>query len=516
MLKLYKRVICMKENTNPITGVRSAGALLHISSLPGAYGVGTMGKEAREFADFLKDSGFTYWQILPLVQTGQGDSPYQSVYASSGNPFFIDPDILVEKGLVTEREAAENRIKNDGAAHYSEVYEKRFALLRKAFGRFDRTDAAFAAFSAGGFLDYALFMAIRAKYNNAEFRFWEKPLRFHQAEALEKFRAENADEVDFWLFVQFEFYRQWDSLKKYVNGLGIRIIGDIPLYMAYDSADVWANPRLFKLNKNLTRTKVAGVPPDYFSATGQLWGNPVYDWKVHESEGFAWWIERIRLAFSLYDVVRIDHFRGFDRYFEIDADAETAIGGKWKKGPGIALFEAAKAALGELDFIAEDLGSLDTGVYRLMRKTGYPGMKVLQFAFDGNADNPYLPQNIRENSICYTGTHDNDTLVGFLDNLQDWERTNLNAQLVPLLKKAKIPVRISTSRAAAAAMRELALSCKSGVCVLPVQDILLTGGETRMNVPAVSEGNWRYRLKKPMPQKLAPELKKLLEKYARA
>ena len=254
-------------------------------------------------------------------------------------------------------------------------------------------------------------MAIRKNYGNAEFRFWEKPLRFHQAEALEKFRAENADEVDFWLFVQFEFYRQWEELKAYVNGLGIKIIGDIPLYMAYDSAGRMGKSRLFKLNKNLTRRKVAGVPPDYFSATGQLWGNPVYDWKVHEAEGFSWWIERIRLAFSLYDVVRIDHFRGFDRYFEIDAKAETAMGGKWKKGPGIALFDAAKAALGDLPFIAEDLGSLDAGVYRLMKKTGYPGMKVLQFAFDGNKDNPYLPQNISEN-LCLLHRYARQRYVG--------------------------------------------------------------------------------------------------------
>ena len=516
MPKIYFQGKFMKKNTNPLTSVRRAGALLHISSLPGPYGVGTMGKEARAFARFLKDSGFSYWQILPLVQTGQGDSPYQSVFASSGNPLFIDPDILAEKGLVTKAEAARNRIGNDGRARYGETYEKRFALLRKAFARFDRTDEEFVRFSESGFLDYALFMAIRSKRGNAEFRFWEKPLRFHSAEALEKFRAENADEVDFWLFVQFEFYRQWRALKEYVNGLGIRIIGDIPLYMAYDSADVWANPRLFKLNKNLTRRKVAGVPPDYFSATGQLWGNPVYDWKVHEAEGFSWWIERIRLAFSLYDVVRIDHFRGFDRYFEIDADAETAIGGKWKKGPGFALFEAAQAKLGELDFIAEDLGSLDAGVYRLMRKTGYPGMKVLQFAFDGNADNPYLPQNIAENSVCYTGTHDNDTLVGFLENMQEWERNNLRAMLLPLLKEAGIPAHLSSARAEASCMRSLALSCRSGLCVIPVQDLLLSGGETRMNVPAVPEGNWCYRLKRAMPEGMAEKVKKLLKKYGRA
>ena len=315
--------------------------------------------------------------------------------------------------------------------------------------------------------------------------------------------------------MQYEFFRQWKELKEYVNGLGIKIIGDIPLYMAYDSVDVWANPQLFKLNKNLTCKKVAGVPPDYFSATGQLWGNPVYDWKKHAEDGYSWWIGRIRQAFTIYDAVRIDHFRGFDRYYEIDAKADTAIDGRWRKGPGAALFEAAKEKLGELAFIAEDLGTLDTGVYRLMRKTGYPGMKVLQFAFDGNPGNPYLPANIKENSVCYTGTHDNDTLVGFVDGMTEAERANLLRILKPLLQESGIREEPDSSENIAEGMVDLALSCKSGLCVLPVQDLLKLGGEARMNVPSVASGNWRFRLKEEMPSELAEKIKGKLKVYKR-
>ncbi len=503
------------KKRNWVTGKRSAGVLMHISSLPGKYGIGTLGKEARAFADFAKRAGFSYWQILPLVQTGLGDSPYQSVYAASGNPLLIDLGILAKKKLLKKSELEDCRFPEDGKVPYEQLAVKKIALLRKAFARFDVKDAEFEAFGGQGFLDYALYMAIREKNGGAPFVRWEKALRTHEEQALKQFRAENEEEVNFWLFVQYEFFRQWRALKEYVNAQGIRIIGDIPLYVAYDSADVWANPRLFKLNKNLKCKKVAGVPPDYFSATGQLWGNPVYDWKVHAQEGYGWWIDRIRRAFGLYDVVRIDHFRGFDRYFEIDAGAETAIGGVWKRGPGTALFDAVRKELGEVAFIAEDLGTLDAGVYRLMRKTGYPGMKVIQFAFDGNPGNPYLPQNIRENSVCYTGTHDNDTLAGFLQTMPECERNNLYAMLEPLLKEAKIACRLKTVQEAARCMRGLALSCKSGVCVLPVQDLLLSGSETRMNIPSVASGNWRYRIRKNLTDALARKVRGELEKYGR-
>ncbi len=494
---------------------RSAGALLHISSLPGRYGIGTMGQEARLFADFLKEAGFSYWQVLPLVQTDYGDSPYQSVFAASGNPYLIDPDQLAAEGLLKKSELAAHRRPNGGKADYEFLREHKFALLRRAFSRFDRTDPAFVQFcEEGGFADYALFMALRAAYGEG-FIHWQKPLRLRDASALEAFCAGHADEAAFWQFVQFVFFRQWRALKAYVNGLGIRIIGDIPLYVAYDSADVWAAPHLFKLNKDRTRRKVAGVPPDYFSKTGQLWGNPVYDWPRHKAEGYAWWIDRIRRAFSLYDVVRIDHFRGFDRYFEIGAQEETAMHGQWKRGPGAALFDAARAALGELSFIAEDLGTLDEGVYRLLRRTGYPGMKVVQFAFDGNPGNPYLPANIGVNSVCYTGTHDNDTLLGFVGNMPDWEKNNLCAQLRPLLHSAGIPARLSGPKAVAASLRALALSTKAQLCVLPVQDILLLGGGARMNVPSVPEGNWRFRLERRLTAAEAQKCRTWLQKWDR-
>lgn len=493
---------------------RSAGVLLHVSSLPGRYGMGTMGAEARAFIDFLAGAGFRCWQVLPLVQTGFGDSPYQSVYGASGNPCFIDPELLAEEGLLHRRELAALRAPA-GPVDFDFVRATRLPMLRKAFSRFDRSDPAFRAFCEEGlFADYALFMAAGEKYGGGFFR-WPRPLRQREEEALSAFRRENEGEVLFWLFVQFKFLQQWSSLRAYANGKGIRIIGDIPLYMAYDSVDVWANPRLFKLNRDLTRKKVAGVPPDYFSETGQLWGNPVYDWRAHEREGFAWWTERIRRAFMLYDAVRIDHFRGFDRYFEIDAAAQTAVGGEWKKGPGMKLFGAVRERLGSLSFIAEDLGTIDDGVRRLMKRTGFPGMKVLQFAFDGNPGNPYLPSNIGEDSVCYTGTHDNDTLVGFLSSMQGWEFENFARIVKPHLRAAGIPARLSSPKGAAACLRALALSVRSELCVLPMQDILLLGGDARMNVPGTPSGNWRFRLAKLPSARIAEECRALLSRYGR-
>lgn len=486
----------MDKKTDNITSARRAGVLLHVSSLPGKYGIGTMGAEARRFADFAKAAGFSYWQILPLVQTGYGNSPYQSVYGGSGNPWLIDPDIFFERGLLKRSELSSARRKNGGRTDYEFLRATRIPLLRKAFSRFDCADADFVRFEQeGAFSDYALYMALKEKFAGASFDCWDKKYKYRDLAALAAFSAENAQEIRFWLFVQYEFLRQWHALKEYVNGIGLRIVGDIPLYVAYDSADVWANPQLFKLDKKLRRTKVAGVPPDYFSATGQLWGNPVYDWRAHEREGYAWWIDRIRRAFDLYDVVRLDHFRGLDRYFEVDAAAETAVDGRWRKAPGMKLFDAAKAQLGGLDFIAEDLGVLDEGVYRLIHRTGYPGMRIIEFAFDGSPQNPYLPANITENSVCYTGTHDNDTLVGFYDHMPEWERTRLKEQLRPLLAAAHIRARLSGAKSVAAAMADLALSVRSRLCVLPVQDILLLGGEARMNVPAVPSGNWEFRLR---------------------
>ena len=500
----------------PLGKERAAGVLLHIASLPGKYGIGTLGKEARQFADFLHAAGMKYWQVLPLVQTGYGDSPYQSVYGASGNPYFIDLETLAEEGLLKKSELA-SCAHTGGRIDYGFLHERKFALLRKAFSRFDCFDQAFRAFEEGGaFRDYALYMALKTAHGGQGFACWKRKYKFRDPAALNGFLRANKKEYLFWLFVQYEFSRQWQTLKEYVNGLGIRIIGDIPLYVAYDSADVWANAHLFKLNKNLTCRKIAGVPPDYFSATGQLWGNPVYDWKAHEAEGFAWWVGRIRRAFALYDVVRLDHFRGFDRYFEIPAGSETAVGGRWRKGPGMALFSAVRQALGDVPFIAEDLGTIDGGVRRLIKASGFPSMKVLEFAFDGDPNNAYLPQNIGENSVTYTGTHDNDTLVGYLSSLQGWEKERLAAIAKPLLKAAGIPVRIAGVKSAARAIVLLALSVPSRLTVLPMQDILLTGSETRMNTPSTDAGNWQYRLSRMPSGAAAEELRRALEAAGRA
>ena len=499
-----------KEVPNTTIPQRSAGVLLHIASLPGGYGIGTLGESARRFADFLHAAGVRYWQVLPLVQTGYGDSPYQSVFGASGNPYLLDVERLVAEGLL--RPAEVRALRRVGDIDYGFLYNVKFAVLRRAFSRFDVRDPAFAAFvEGGGFHEYALFMALKEAHGGASFDRWKKEYRLRDPAALERFLSENRGEYLFWLFLQYEFRRQWEDLRAYVNGLGIRFIGDIPLYVAADSADVWANAHLFKLNKNRTARRVAGVPPDYFSATGQLWGNPVYDWKAHAAEGYAWWVRRIRAAFSLYDVVRIDHFRGLDRYYEVEAGAATAEHGCWRRGPGMKLFAAAERALGELPFIAEDLGQMDGGVLRLLRRSGFPGMKILQFAFDGNPDNPYLPHNIPVNSVCYTGTHDNDTSLGFMKSLPADEFVRVKARLRAAMKQEGVEGRIVGRESAAKALGALCWASAANLAVLPAQDLLLLGGEARMNTPAVGEGNWRFRLRRDLPASLAQRLRAALE-----
>ena len=485
---------------------RSAGVLLHIASLPGKYGIGTMGAEARRFADFLHAAGVCYWQVLPLVQTGFGDSPYQSVFGASGNPYLIDVDRLAAEGLLRKSEL--RPLRHEGPIDYGFLFHQKYAVLRRAFARFDTSDADFRRFVEGKeFHEYALFMALKEAHGGASFDRWKKPYKLRDEAALQQFLRENEREYLFWLFLQYQFRRQWADLRAYVNGLGIRIIGDLPLYVAADSADVWANAHLFKLNKNRTARRVAGVPPDYFSATGQLWGNPVYDWRAHEAEGYAWWIRRIRAAFSLYDVVRIDHFRGLDRYYEVDARAATAERGRWCRGPGMKLFSAAARELGPLPFIAEDLGQMDAGVLRLLRRSGFPGMKILQFAFDGNPDNPYLPHNIPQNSVCYTGTHDNDTSLGFMNSLPADEFARVKARLRAAMRTMGLEGRIVGRASAVKALRSICWASAASLAVVPVQDLLSLGGEARMNTPAVGEGNWRFRLRRALPVSLAAQLR---------
>ena len=492
---------------------RSAGVLCHISSLPGKYGIGNLGDGAR-FARILAENGVRYWQILPLVQTGYGDSPYQSVSCTSGNPYFIDLDRLREMRLLTHAElrAVRARYRGERDVDYAKLYEERYATLRLAFSRFSSEDEDFRAFvERGEYEDYALFMTAKTVYGG-RLCDWDRPLMRHAPEAVEALRNDYRGEYLFWQFVQYLFRMQWDELHASCRAMGLGIIGDLPLYVACDSADVWAHPELFKLDKDLKLTKVAGVPPDYFSATGQLWGNPIYDWAAHKRENFAWWHARIRAALETYDLVRIDHFRGLDRYYEIDADAENAVRGEWKKAPGNALF--AEVEKGRI--IAEDLGILDDGVRRLLKKTGLPGMKVLLFAFDGNRENDHLPANLREHTVYYTGTHDNDTVMGYVQGLSAGDRARLIGRVKAALREAKIPPHIGNAgEGMATALIRLALSSRAYLAVIPIQDILGLGNEARMNEPGTSGKNWRFRLTRQPSAQAMGRLNKMIKQYGR-
>lgn len=487
---------------------RSAGVLLHISSLPGKYGIGSLGKEAYRFAKRLARAGVRYWQILPLVQTGYGDSPYQSVSCSSGNPYFIDLDLLEGQGLLTKKELKPLRRKGD--VDYGALYTERYQTLRTAYSRFFFDSAEFRAYvDEGTHEDYALFMTAKTVFGGS-FCDWEEGIRRRDPQALEKLRTDYHEEYLFWQFLQYEFDLQWKALKEYCNSLGIRIIGDIPLYVAYDSADVWAHPELFKLDGELKPAKVAGVPPDYFSETGQLWGNPVFDWAAHKKEDYRWWRARLAQALKTYDLVRIDHFRGLDRYYEIDAGEETAVNGAWQDGPKDELFEGVDLSR----IIAEDLGEMDDGVRSLIRRTGLPGMKVLLFAFDGDEDNAFLPHNIHENSVCYTGTHDNDTVAGYVKSLTAEEFLLLRSRVAKELDLVGMNIRIGqTPERFAKTLTEIAMASSAGLAVVPVQDLMGLDNTCRMNHPGTNGGNWCWRLKKLPSASVFGRLKRLIRKY---
>ncbi len=486
---------------------RSAGVLCHISSLSGKYGIGSLGKEAYAFARLLAQNGVKYWQILPLVQTGYGDSPYSSVACSSGNPYFIDLVSLKRRGLLTAEElkGAERKTLDYGA-----LYEERYPTLRKAFARFNLDDEGFRAFvKCGQAEDYALFMTAKTVFSGS-FCEWEEDLKFHREPALERLRTEYHEEYLFWQFLQYEFFTQWNCLKSYCNGLGVKFVGDIPLYVAYDSADVWAHANLFQLDEDLKPTKVAGVPPDYFSPTGQLWGNPIYNWKEQEKDGYAWWKKRLNDALSLYDVLRIDHFRGLDRYYEIEAGAEDARVGTWQDGPKAKLFEGISG-----EIIAEDLGVIDDGVRNLLKETGFPGMKVLLFAFDGSEDNPFLPKNIQENSVCYTGTHDNDTTVGYLNDLSAADFFLFRSRVAQAAEENGVNIRLKKGKKLVEGLVQLALSTKSRLAIVPIQDILGLDNGSRMNFPGTSEGNWMFRLNKQPSQRALKRFGNIIKKFER-
>ena len=491
---------------------RTAGILMPVFSLPGRGRIGCFSKEAEEFVDFLGQAGFGLWQVLPLGPTSYGDSPYQSFSTFAGNPYFIDLQEFVREGLLTEKKAEEDYAAEEGTdIDYGALYEIRFKTLKQAFLRADKflleDRQRFAEENKAWLPDYCLFMALKDAHGGAPFFSWEEELKLREKNALEQAREKLALDIAFHEFLQYMFYRQWFALKKRANDSGIRIIGDLPIYVAYDSADVWARPELFSLNEELEPLFVAGCPPDAFSEDGQLWGNPLYDWKKHKDEGYAWWIARIRHSLELFDLLRIDHFRGFAGYYAIPAGEETAKNGSWEKGPGRALFSAAEKELGSLPLIAEDLGHLTPDVIKLLNALGYPGMKVLQFAFSG-PDNPYLPHNHIANSIVYTGTHDNPTTLSWAGTLPGKERKFLLSYLG--MEKKTSPKKIVKRL-----IREV-MASPAKYAVLPLQDCLLLGEQARINTPSTLGSNWMWRLKKgALSEKLVKKLRKQNRLYDR-
>lgn len=488
-----------------------------IFSLPAKYGVGDFGSEGYAFADFLKSAGQKIWQILPLVQTGYGNSPYSSVCSDSFNPYFISLDKLAEKGLLTKKELDFAK-KGGKYIDYGSLYEVRYLLLRKAFYRFDKTDKGFQSFiKRKEYYDYALFMAIKEHSGYKPFYEWDDCYKYRDKSALKKFAAAHGEEILFRQFLQFLAKSEWLELKKYANRNGIKIMGDMPLYVALDSVDVWTNPKLFKLDRSFTPIKVAGVPPDYFSEKGQLWGNPVYDYENNKDEVISWWTLRLKKALKIYDYVRIDHFRGLDRYYEVPFGAQDATVGEWADVPSKELFDAVRRCVRDDRIVAEDLGIIDDGVRELLRYTGYPGMKILSFAFNGEPDNLYLPENVTENSVCYTGTHDNDTLSGLVENASEWDRENLFRGVNHSLKKLGINRKVSDNRTLVKAITELGFKCKANTFILPMQDVALLGADYRINEPGtVKPQNWSVRIdKKAFSRRNAEYLKKLTVKYNR-
>ena len=467
--------------------MRASGILMPIFSLPSPYGIGTLGKEAKGFIDFLEKSGQTYWQILPIGPTGFGDSPYQSFSSFAGNPYFIDLDILKNEGYLKEEDYKNIKwCEKDSAVDYGKLYENKFKVLKIAAQNFKRENKDFVAFCEENEFwleDYALFMAIKDSLNGCDLYNWEKPLRLRETAAIEKAKESLKEEIFVYKVIQYLFFSQWEEIKGYANEKGIKIIGDIPIYVAPDSADVWSYPCGFQLDKELCRTAVAGCPPDAFCKDGQLWGNPLYDWDYMKEDNYSWWCKRIENALKVFDVVRIDHFRAFDEYYSIPASSKTAAKGEWKAGPGKELFETIKEKIGDAPIIAEDLGFLTDSVEELLKATGFPGMAVLQFAFDPEDDNKYLPHNIDENTVVYTGTHDNNTIEGWVKNSN--EKT---------LKFAVNYLRLKKEEGYNWGMMKAAMATRAKICILQMQDFMGLGEEARINRPSTDENNWQWRI----------------------
>ncbi len=508
---------------------RNAGILMPVSSLPSPYGIGTFGKDAYDFVTFVKECNHKYWQVLPLGPTTYGDSPYQSYSAFAGNPYFVDLDMLIEAGFllksevisrdwgdgivpvnVSEDDAVNGRfgtyrdgnIGDERYVSYEKIYNNRFDILRIAYNRFKAACAEskktlakglplykqfdnFVKDNADWLEDYALFMALKSHFNNVSWGEWETDIKFRKPEAMSRYEEQLSDDIGYWKFIQFEFYLQWNALKQYANSNGIEIIGDIPIYMGYDSVDVWANQGEFQLDENLTPIKVAGVPPDAFSDAGQKWGNPLYDYDKMEANGFSWWRKRMAASAKLYDVIRIDHFIGIVKCYTIPADMPDARQGEYRQGPGQKLLDAINESIGDKKIIAEDLGVEVPEVAKILKENGYPGMKVLEFAFGGDRKNPHLPYNYTQNLVCYGGTHDNETLLGFFEDRGDWE-LGYAYDYLDTRDKGRMVDQVFRA----------AYSSVAVLTVFAVQDILKLGNWARMNLPSSMGNNWKWRMQK--------------------
>ena len=460
----------------------------------------------------LEETGQKLWQILPLGPTSYGDSPYQSFSTFAGNPYFIDLDTLAEKGWLT-KEACEASDYGDNESYidYGRIYNSRFVLLKQAFLNSDiLSDEKFTEFCKANqhwLPDYALYMALKNQNDGKSWIEWEEEIRLRKPEAVEYYKKELEEECNFYEFLQYEFHEQWTKVKEYAHEKGIQIVGDVPIYVAFDSADTWANPELFQLDEKNLPLGVAGCPPDAFSATGQLWGNPLYNWAYHKKTGYDWWLKRIAYCFDLYDIVRIDHFRGFDEYYSIPYGDETAVNGHWEKGPGMDLFNTVKEKLGELDIIAEDLGFLTESVFQLLKDSGYPGMKVLQFAFDPSEDSDYLTYKYQRNCVVYTGTHDNDTTAGCFEKLSDGDKE----VALRYMNSFYTPKEEHHWDLIALAMRSTA-----DTCIIPVQDFLGLGSEARINMPSTLGDNWKWRMTKgAFSEELKEKIRRMTKLYGR-